>query len=202
MAIGGEQRDGGTLGREGKEGGTWQREGGGAGTMERERHRRSLGRDGSLSRHCDLHGAELVQVAERQLSQIQHVHGYVTHSHITPAQVTGCRWLPAAAYMWCARLFASSVGSVFETHSRMTRGEAGVWSVLVELRRLYFATWFKHLGPDVAAIPPGECLTEISVLAKSLSTVVAGNFPFFVTSYVTKSEQYLSFWQCWFQGKF
>uniref|UniRef100_A0A674NEZ8 Uncharacterized protein n=2 Tax=Takifugu rubripes TaxID=31033 RepID=A0A674NEZ8_TAKRU len=86
MAIGGEQRDGGTLGREGKEG-TWRREGGGAGTMERERHRRSLGRDGSMSRHCDLHGAELVQVAERQLSQIQHVHGYVTHSHITPAQV-------------------------------------------------------------------------------------------------------------------
>lgn len=95
MAIGGEQRDGGTLGREGKEGGTWRREGGGAGTMERERERRSLARDGSLSRQCDLHGAELVQVAERQLSQIQHVHGYVTHSHITPAQVTRCGWLPA-----------------------------------------------------------------------------------------------------------
>uniref|UniRef100_A0A672J7C6 Disks large homolog 1 n=1 Tax=Salarias fasciatus TaxID=181472 RepID=A0A672J7C6_SALFA len=31
-------------------------------------------------------GVELVQVAERQLSQIQHVHGYVTHTHITPAQ--------------------------------------------------------------------------------------------------------------------
>lgn len=118
MAIGGEQRDGGTLGREGKEGGTWRREGGGAATMERERHRRSLGRGGSLSRHCDLHGAELVQVAERQLSQIQHVHGYVTHSHITPAQVTHCRWLPAAAHMWRARLFTSSVGSVFgNTHT-------------------------------------------------------------------------------------
>uniref|UniRef100_A0A673CRF4 Disks large homolog 1 n=1 Tax=Sphaeramia orbicularis TaxID=375764 RepID=A0A673CRF4_9TELE len=52
----------------------------------RERER-SLGRDGSLRRRCDLRGAELVQVAERQLSQIQHVHGYVTHSHITPAQV-------------------------------------------------------------------------------------------------------------------
>uniref|UniRef100_A0A674NTT5 Disks large homolog 1 n=1 Tax=Takifugu rubripes TaxID=31033 RepID=A0A674NTT5_TAKRU len=49
----------------------------------------------SPPRHCDLHGAELVQVAERQLSQIQHVHGYVTHSHITPAQVTRCTWLPA-----------------------------------------------------------------------------------------------------------
>uniref|UniRef100_A0A673CT63 Disks large homolog 1 n=1 Tax=Sphaeramia orbicularis TaxID=375764 RepID=A0A673CT63_9TELE len=60
--------------------------GGGSGTMERERER-SLGRDGSLRRRCDLRGAELVQVAERQLSQIQHVHGYVTHSHITPAQV-------------------------------------------------------------------------------------------------------------------
>lgn len=59
----------------------------------------------------------------------------------------------------------------------MTRGEAGAWSVLVELRRLYFANSFKHLGPDVPAIPPGESLTEISVLAKSLSTV-AGNFPF------------------------
>uniref|UniRef100_A0A672J7Q2 Discs large homolog 1-like protein n=1 Tax=Salarias fasciatus TaxID=181472 RepID=A0A672J7Q2_SALFA len=75
-------RDGGTLGREG---GTWRRDGGGSGTMERLRVR-SLGRDGSLGRHCDLRGAELVQVAERQLSQIQHVHGYVTHTHITPAQ--------------------------------------------------------------------------------------------------------------------
>uniref|UniRef100_A0A3Q2NQA3 Disks large homolog 1 n=1 Tax=Fundulus heteroclitus TaxID=8078 RepID=A0A3Q2NQA3_FUNHE len=35
----------------------------------------------------------LVQVAERQLSQIQHVHGYVTHTHITPAQVTCCGFL-------------------------------------------------------------------------------------------------------------
>ena len=80
-------RDGGTLGREGRDMGTWRREGVGTGTMERERER-SLGRDGSLSRHGDLRGAELVQVAERQLSQIQHVHGYVTHTHITPAQVT------------------------------------------------------------------------------------------------------------------
>ncbi|KAK5869576.1 hypothetical protein PBY51_024282 [Eleginops maclovinus] len=54
--------------------------------MERERDQ-SLGRDGSLGHHGDLRGAELVQVAERQLSQIQHVHGYVTHTHITPAQV-------------------------------------------------------------------------------------------------------------------
>ncbi|XP_067370099.1 discs large homolog 1-like protein isoform X9 [Channa argus] len=76
-------RDGGTLGRDG---GTWRREGVGFGTMERERER-SLGRDGSLGRRCDLRGAELVQVAERQLSHIQHVHGYVTHTHITPAQV-------------------------------------------------------------------------------------------------------------------
>lgn len=84
-------RDGGTLGRDGgtlgRERGTWRREGMGYGTMERERER-SLGRGGSLGRHCDLRGAELVQVAERQLSQIQHVHGYVTHTHITPAQVT------------------------------------------------------------------------------------------------------------------
>lgn len=90
MGVARELRDGGTLGREGREereGGTWRREGGGAGTMERERER-SLGRDGSLSRRGDLRGAELVQVAERQLSQIQHVHGYVTHTHITPAQVT------------------------------------------------------------------------------------------------------------------
>lgn len=70
---------------------------------------------------------------------------------------------------------ASALSS--ETHSRVTRGEAGVWSVLVELRRLYFANCFKHLGPDVPAVPPGECLTEVSVLAKSPSTVVAGNFP-------------------------
>ncbi|XP_044056917.1 disks large homolog 1-like isoform X3 [Siniperca chuatsi] len=89
MGVARELRDGGTLGREGREereGGTWRREGGGAGTMERARER-SLGRDGSLSRRGDLRGAELVQVAERQLSQIQHVHGYVTHTHITPAQV-------------------------------------------------------------------------------------------------------------------
>uniref|UniRef100_A0A3P8RDE6 Disks large homolog 1 n=1 Tax=Astatotilapia calliptera TaxID=8154 RepID=A0A3P8RDE6_ASTCA len=44
--------------------------------------------DGSLGRHNDLRGAELVQVAERQLSQIQHVHGYVTHTHITPKEFT------------------------------------------------------------------------------------------------------------------
>ncbi|KAM8873623.1 discs large homolog 1-like protein isoform 4-T4 [Spinachia spinachia] len=89
------RRDGGTLGKEGREGreagslregGTWRREGGAAGTMERVRER-SLGRDGSLGRRGNLRGAELVQVAERQLSQIQHVHGYVTHTHVTPAQV-------------------------------------------------------------------------------------------------------------------
>lgn len=84
-------RDGGTLGRNGgtlgRDRGTWRRDRGGAGSVERERER-SLGRDGSLGRHGDLRGAELVQVAERQLSQIQHVHGYVTHTHIAPAQVT------------------------------------------------------------------------------------------------------------------
>uniref|UniRef100_A0A8C6UM02 Discs large homolog 1-like protein n=1 Tax=Neogobius melanostomus TaxID=47308 RepID=A0A8C6UM02_9GOBI len=67
--------DGGTLGRDG-----------GAGTLRRDRGR-SMGRDGSLGRPCELRGAELVQVAERHLSQIQHVHGYVTRAHITPAQV-------------------------------------------------------------------------------------------------------------------
>uniref|UniRef100_A0A669C3V1 Discs large homolog 1-like protein n=1 Tax=Oreochromis niloticus TaxID=8128 RepID=A0A669C3V1_ORENI len=91
MGVARELRDGSTLGRDGgtlgREGGTWRRDGGSAGTMERERER-SLGRDGSLGHHNDLRGAELVQVAERQLSQIQHVHGYVTHTHITPAQVT------------------------------------------------------------------------------------------------------------------
>uniref|UniRef100_A0A3Q2GID4 Uncharacterized protein n=1 Tax=Cyprinodon variegatus TaxID=28743 RepID=A0A3Q2GID4_CYPVA len=96
-------RDGGTLGRHGgtlgRKGGTlgrdretWRRDGGGIGSMERERER-SLGRDGSLIYHGDLRGAELVQVAERQLSQIQHVHGYVTHTHIAPAQVTRCGFL-------------------------------------------------------------------------------------------------------------
>uniref|UniRef100_A0A8C6Q7P1 Discs, largehomolog 1 n=1 Tax=Nothobranchius furzeri TaxID=105023 RepID=A0A8C6Q7P1_NOTFU len=82
-------RDGGTLGRDGgtlgRDRGTWRRDGGGIGSMERERER-SLGRDGSLGHRGDLRGAELVQVAERQLSQIQHVHGYVTHTHIAPAQ--------------------------------------------------------------------------------------------------------------------
>uniref|UniRef100_A0A8C7ZRT0 Discs, largehomolog 1 n=1 Tax=Oryzias sinensis TaxID=183150 RepID=A0A8C7ZRT0_9TELE len=87
-------RNGGTLGREGgslgREGGIWRRDGSCIGTMERERQR-SLARHGSLGRHSDLRGAELVQVAERQLSQIQHVHGYVTHTHIAPAQVNNFR---------------------------------------------------------------------------------------------------------------
>ncbi|XP_061739599.1 disks large homolog 1-like isoform X3 [Nerophis ophidion] len=89
MGVTRELTDGGTLGREGMDQGTWRREGEGTGTMERNLGRdmqRSLIRDGSLRRHCNLHGAELVQVAERQLSQIQHVHGYVTHTHIEPAQ--------------------------------------------------------------------------------------------------------------------
>lgn len=34
-------------------------------------------------------GAELVQVAEKNLSQIQNVHGYVTHAHISPMKVGG-----------------------------------------------------------------------------------------------------------------
>lgn len=32
-------------------------------------------------------GAELVQVAEKNLSQIQNVHGYVSHAHISPMKV-------------------------------------------------------------------------------------------------------------------
>ncbi|XP_071346322.1 discs large homolog 1-like protein isoform X17 [Trachinotus anak] len=32
----------------------------------------------------DVGGAELVQVAEKNLSQIENVHGYVTHAHISP----------------------------------------------------------------------------------------------------------------------
>ncbi|XP_077463262.1 discs large homolog 1-like protein isoform X3 [Stigmatopora argus] len=77
------------LTREGTDQGTWRKEGGGTGSMERGMRRdmeSTLMRDGSLRRHGDLRGAELVQVAERQLSQIQHVHGYVTHAHVTPAQ--------------------------------------------------------------------------------------------------------------------
>lgn len=65
--------------------------------MERVRVR-SLGRDGSLGHHSDLRGAELVQAAERQLSQIQHVHGYVTHTHIAPAQVTKSAFIVALSY--------------------------------------------------------------------------------------------------------
>uniref|UniRef100_A0A672IDU2 Disks large homolog 1 n=1 Tax=Salarias fasciatus TaxID=181472 RepID=A0A672IDU2_SALFA len=34
-------------------------------------------------------GAELVQVAEKNLSQIENVHGYVTHAHISPMKVGG-----------------------------------------------------------------------------------------------------------------
>nr|XP_061795678.1 disks large homolog 1-like isoform X5 [Nerophis lumbriciformis] len=34
-------------------------------------------------------GPELVQVAEKNLSQIENVHGYVTHAHISPMKVNG-----------------------------------------------------------------------------------------------------------------
>ncbi|XP_053726546.1 disks large homolog 1-like isoform X2 [Synchiropus splendidus] len=92
MGVVRELTDGGTIGREGRDWGTWRRSSVGGGTVERDRERererdRSLGRDGSLGRRGHLRGAELVQVAERQLSQIQHVHGYVSHAHVTPAQV-------------------------------------------------------------------------------------------------------------------
>lgn len=82
--------------------------------MERERER-SLGRDGSLGRHGDLRGAELVQVAERQLSQIQHVHGYVTHTHITPAQVTS-----AGSPQQCAKQHTHIVSLLNKTLSTVT----------------------------------------------------------------------------------
>ncbi|XP_019720266.1 disks large homolog 4-like isoform X8 [Hippocampus comes] len=88
MGVTKELTDARTLRKEGMDQGTWRREKGFSGTLERDMGRdmeSSLMRDGSLCRR-DLHGAELVQVAERQLSQIQHVHGYVTHAHITPAQ--------------------------------------------------------------------------------------------------------------------
>ncbi|CAL9695059.1 unnamed protein product [Knipowitschia caucasica] len=71
-----------TLGRDGGVGecaGGWD-----GGTLGRTR---SLRRVGSAGRPGELRGAELVQVAERQLSRIQHVHGYVTRAHIAPAQV-------------------------------------------------------------------------------------------------------------------
>lgn len=198
MAIGGEQRDGGTLGREGKEGGTWRREGGGAGTMERERHRRSLARDGSLGRHCDLHGAELVQVAERQLSQIQHVHGYVTHSHITPAQVTGCRWLPAAAYMWRARLFASGVGSVF---GNTLAHDSGRGRCVVSASPTTSALFCKRLqtsGSRCSCHSSWGMFNWDFCFGKEPVNCSSGKF----TSYVTKSERCLSFLLCWFQGRF
>ncbi|XP_051234090.1 discs large homolog 1-like protein isoform X4 [Dicentrarchus labrax] len=35
----------------------------------------------------EAEGAELVQVAEKNLSQIENVHGYVTHAHISPMKV-------------------------------------------------------------------------------------------------------------------
>ncbi|XP_069578947.1 disks large homolog 1-like isoform X11 [Brachyistius frenatus] len=62
--------------------------------------KRSPGRDGQKYRHHDedsspqdqsspqlteeAGGPELVQVAEKNLSQIENVHGYVTHAHISP----------------------------------------------------------------------------------------------------------------------
>ncbi|XP_077440920.1 disks large homolog 1 isoform X3 [Vanacampus margaritifer] len=89
MGVVKELTDARTLKSEGMDQGTWRRGRGHSGTLERDMGRdmeSSLLRDGSLGRRGDLRGAELVQVAERQLSQIQHVHGYVTHAHITPAQ--------------------------------------------------------------------------------------------------------------------
>uniref|UniRef100_A0A8C5CEY1 Discs large homolog 1-like protein n=2 Tax=Gadus morhua TaxID=8049 RepID=A0A8C5CEY1_GADMO len=58
-------------------------------------------RDGSLGPRPrgDLRGAELVQVAERQLSQIQHVYGYVAHAHITPAKAESPE-VPFAEEAW------------------------------------------------------------------------------------------------------
>ncbi|XP_070700449.1 discs large homolog 1-like protein isoform X11 [Pempheris klunzingeri] len=65
--------------------------------------KRPPGRDGQKYRHHDedsspqdqsspqltedAGGAELVQVAEKNLSQIENVHGYVTHAHISPMKV-------------------------------------------------------------------------------------------------------------------
>ncbi|XP_051234089.1 discs large homolog 1-like protein isoform X3 [Dicentrarchus labrax] len=65
--------------------------------------KRSAGHDGQKYRHHDedsspqdqsspqlteeAEGAELVQVAEKNLSQIENVHGYVTHAHISPMKV-------------------------------------------------------------------------------------------------------------------
>ncbi|XP_077389397.1 disks large homolog 4-like isoform X2 [Festucalex cinctus] len=89
MGVAKELTDARTLRSEGMNQGTWRRGRGHSGTLERDMGRdmeSSLLRDGSLGRRGDLRGSELVQVAERQLSQIQHVHGYVTHAHITPAQ--------------------------------------------------------------------------------------------------------------------
>lgn len=91
------------------------------------------------------------------------------------------RWLPAVAYMWCARLFANSVCLFGNTHT--TRGEAGVWSVLVQPCQLYFANWLKHLGPDVRPVPPGECLADFYVLAMSLSTAGTTIFPLMLEKY-------------------
>lgn len=102
--------------------------------MERERER-SLGREGSLGRPCDLHGAELVQVAERQLSQIQHVHGYVTHSHITPAQVTHCGRLLLSVWLCISMhtniyLWSACWSHLFLEHSTHTWCRVRqVWSV-------------------------------------------------------------------------
>ncbi|KAM9797436.1 disks large homolog 4-like isoform 4-T4 [Syngnathus typhle] len=81
-----ELSDARTLGRLGMDQGTWRRARRHSGVVEVRDTGNSLTRAGSLGRRAHLRGAELVQVAERQLSQIQHVHGYVTHAHITPAQ--------------------------------------------------------------------------------------------------------------------
>ncbi|XP_069367482.1 discs large homolog 1-like protein isoform X3 [Paralichthys olivaceus] len=71
--------------------------------------KRSPGRDAQKYRHHDedlspqdqsspqlteeVGGPELVQVAEKNLSQIENVHGYVTHAHISPMKVASLECL-------------------------------------------------------------------------------------------------------------
>ncbi|KAL6472959.1 hypothetical protein MHYP_G00191470 [Metynnis hypsauchen] len=50
----------------------------------------------------EVRAPELVHVSEKNLSEIENVHGYVSHSHISPLKMVpavACRWSTAAGYV-------------------------------------------------------------------------------------------------------
>lgn len=64
-------------------------------------------------------GPELVQVAEKNLSQVENVHGYVTHAHISPMKVGDCR--PASVIFTGLRVRVSWTGAVASSWTSVIR---------------------------------------------------------------------------------